>query len=58
MKNALVTGGSRGIGRAVCVKLAELGYHVIVNYMSSEKSAAETLALISGAGSTGELLCF
>lgn len=31
MKYALVTGGSRGIGRAVCVKLAQMGYHVIIN---------------------------
>ena len=32
MKYALVTGGSRGIGQAVCLKLAEMGYHIPVSY--------------------------
>ena len=36
MKDALVTGGSRGIGRAVCIKLAEQGYNILVNYKSNE----------------------
>lgn len=58
MNNALVTGGSRGIGRAVCVKLAQMGYHVIVNYVSNDAEAAKTLELIKEAGSTGELLKF
>ena len=56
MKCALVTGGSRGIGRAICVKLAQMGYHVIVNYVSNEGEAIKTLQLIEEAGSTGELL--
>ncbi len=58
MKCALVTGGSRGIGRAICVKLAQMGYHVIVNYVSNEVEAIKTLQLIEEAGSTGELLKF
>lgn len=58
MKCALVTGGSRGIGRAICVKLAQMGYHVIVNYVSNEGEAIKTLQLIEEAGSTGELLKF
>ena len=58
MKYALVTGGSRGIGRAVSVKLASMGYHIIVNYVSNEAQAVETLKLIEEAGSTGELLKF
>ena len=35
MKYALVTGGSRGIGRGICVKLASDGYHVLINYRSN-----------------------
>ena len=58
MKCALVTGGSRGIGRAICVKLAQMGYHVIVNYVSNEGEAIKTLQLIEEASSTGELLKF
>ena len=46
MKYALVTGGSRGIGRAVCIKLAGMGYHVLINYHSNEEEALTTLALV------------
>jgi len=53
-----VTGGSRGIGRAVCVKLAKMGYSVIINYMSNDAAAEETLAMVREAGSDGELLKF
>lgn len=55
MKYALVTGGSRGIGRAVCERLAQEGYHVIINYASNETEARRTLDLIGG---QGELLPF
>lgn len=58
MKYALVTGGSRGIGRAVCIKLAQMGYHVLINYVSNEEEAARTLELVREAGQTGELLRF
>lgn len=58
MKYALVTGGSRGIGRAVCVRLAALGYHVIINYVADRHAAEETLALARQAGGDGELLQF
>ena len=58
MKTALVTGGSRGIGRAICVKFASLGYHVIVNYVSNDDAARSTLEDITKAGGTGELLKF
>ncbi len=58
MKYAMVTGGSRGIGRAVCVKLAQMGYNVIVNYVSNDAEAEKTLSLIREAGGEGELLKF
>ena len=55
MKYALVTGGSRGIGRAITVKLAQEGYQVIINYTSNQTEAEKTLASING---QGELLPF
>lgn len=55
---ALVTGGSRGIGRAVCVRLASQGFHVIINYVSNDAAALETLRLVEEAGGSGELLKF
>ncbi|MDR1592556.1 MAG: 3-oxoacyl-ACP reductase FabG [Prevotellaceae bacterium] len=58
MKNVLVTGGSRGIGRAISVLLARKGYHVIVNYVSNRAAADETLAQINAVGGSGELLRF
>ncbi|MCQ2228414.1 MAG: 3-oxoacyl-ACP reductase FabG [Bacteroidales bacterium] len=58
MKYALVTGGSRGIGRAVCVKLASQGYHVLINYVSNQAKAEETLALTKEAGTEGEIIKF
>ncbi len=57
-KYALVTGGSRGIGKAVCVKLAEDGYYVIVNYKSNKTEAENTLSVIKNNGGNGELLKF
>jgi len=57
-KIAVVTGGSRGIGRATSVALAEAGAHVLVNYRSNEAAAKETLALIEKVGGQGELLGF
>lgn len=58
MKYALVTGGSRGIGRAICIKLAQMGYHVIINYVSNHSEAEKTLQLVKEVGSDGELLKF
>lgn len=58
MKYALITGGSRGIGRAVCVKLAQMGYHIIINCVSNTAEAEKTLELVRHAGQDGEILKF
>jgi 3-oxoacyl-[acyl-carrier protein] reductase len=58
MKYALVTGGSRGLGRAICLKLSEMGYPVIINYASNKEAALETKQLIEEKGGTAELLPF
>ena len=58
MEYALVTGGSRGIGRAICIKLAQLGYKILINYVSNIDEAKKTLTLVKEAGSDGEILCF
>jgi 3-oxoacyl-[acyl-carrier protein] reductase len=55
---ALVTGGSRGIGRAICLELARSGSYVVVNFRSNKKAAEETLELIHQAGGMGETVCF
>ena len=55
---ALVTGGSRGIGRAICKTLAEVGYPVVITCRSNREAAEETLALVGETGSDGEILCF
>jgi 3-oxoacyl-[acyl-carrier protein] reductase len=58
MKYALVTGGSRGIGRAVSVKLAEMGFFVLINYHTNQQEAELTLQQVRDQGSDGELLKF
>ena len=58
MKYALVTGGSRGLGRAVCLRLAEQGYPVLINFKSNEEAALETKKLVEDVGGQAELLPF
>lgn len=59
MKCALITGGSRGIGRAICDKISQdSDYHILINYNSNETAAKETLAIVNANGNTGELLPF
>ena len=55
---ALVTGGSRGIGRAICVALGRRGAKVIVNYASREDAARATAELVSAAGGTAAVAGF
>jgi 3-oxoacyl-[acyl-carrier protein] reductase len=50
MSVAIVTGGSRGIGRAVAVKLAADGHQVVINYAGNEQAAAETVAAVAEQG--------
>lgn len=59
MKCALVTGASRGIGRAIAIQLSkDLNLHILINYASNKAAAEETLSLIQQGGGTGELLHF
>jgi len=58
MRYALVTGGSRGIGRAICLKLSSMGYSVIINYYSNQVAADETRDQIISAGGEASLLKF
>jgi 3-oxoacyl-[acyl-carrier protein] reductase len=58
MKYALVTGGSRGIGRAIAIKLASQGLPVVINYRSNQEAAQATLDEIVAAGGQAELLPF
>ncbi len=58
MKHVLVTGGSRGIGRAICLKMAGLGHHVLINYNKSKEEAEQTLRQVMDGGGSGELIQF
>ena len=59
MKSALITGGSRGIGKAICVQLSkDSNYHIIINYHSNKAAAQDTLKLVQENGATGEILQF
>ncbi len=57
-KYALVTGGSRGIGKAVCEELASMGYTILINYRSNREEAEKTLEAVRNQGSDGILLKF
>jgi 3-oxoacyl-[acyl-carrier protein] reductase len=58
MKYALVTGGSRGIGRAICLRLADMGYNILINYVSNDSNAQEVLDLVRAKGVSSEVLKF
>ena len=55
---ALVTGGSRGIGRVVALRLAAAGATVVVNYRENAPAAEETVRLIAAAGGRASAACF
>jgi 3-oxoacyl-[acyl-carrier protein] reductase len=50
---ALVTGASKGIGRAISVEMARCGYTVIINYLSDAEGARQTLAMVEQQGGAG-----
>jgi len=58
MKYALITGASRGLGKAIALRLAKDGFAVIINYQSNREAAEDTLKQVQEAGGTGELLPF
>lgn len=55
---ALVTGGSRGIGRAICLQLADQGHNILINFASNETAALETKALVEEKGVSAEIIKF
>ena len=55
---AIVTGGSRGIGRAIALRLAQLDHAVIVNYLRNADAAAEVRGWLAGSGARSVLLDF
>ncbi|MBC7487723.1 MAG: 3-oxoacyl-ACP reductase FabG [Cytophagaceae bacterium] len=57
-KFALVTGGSRGIGREVCLELAEMGFDILVNYQGNKTEADKTVVLIQEKGRQAEAIQF
>jgi 3-oxoacyl-[acyl-carrier protein] reductase len=58
MKYALITGASRGLGKAIALRLAKDGLSVIINYQSNKEAAEDTLRQVQEAGGIGELLPF
>jgi 3-oxoacyl-[acyl-carrier protein] reductase len=58
MEYALVTGGSRGIGKAICLRLADMGYNIIINYTSNDEEAHKTQELIKAKGVDAILMKF
>lgn len=58
MRNALVTGGSGNIGSAICVRLSDMGFKILVHYNSNSVAATETLRQIEENGGMGEIIQF
>jgi 3-oxoacyl-[acyl-carrier protein] reductase len=58
MRYALVTGGSRGIGRAICTGLAKNDFFILINYLRNKTEAETTLQLVRDCGGQGEIIQF
>ncbi|WP_417881894.1 3-oxoacyl-ACP reductase FabG [Xanthomarina gelatinilytica] len=59
MKCALITGGSRGIGKAICKQLAiDTDYHILINYNNNKEAALDTLKEVEAEGNTGDIIQF
>ena len=58
MEYALVTGASRGIGKAICLRLADMGYNILLNYTSNDEEAHKTEALLKEKGVDVQLMKF
>ena len=57
-KVAVVTGGSRGIGRAICIRLASMGALVYINYVSRSSAAEQTQQIIAENGGRSQIIGF
>ncbi|MBI5556874.1 MAG: 3-oxoacyl-ACP reductase FabG [Deltaproteobacteria bacterium] len=57
-KTAIITGASKGIGRAICVELARSGSYTVINYLRDRQGAEQTLAMVEGEGGRGEICRF
>ena len=58
MKYSLVTGGSRGLGRAICIRLSQMGIPVLINYQSNQQAAEEVRDIILAQGGQASLIKF
>jgi 3-oxoacyl-[acyl-carrier protein] reductase len=58
VKYALVTGGSRGIGRSICTRLAEMGYNILLNYRNNDLEAEKTKIIVESNNVICKLLKF
>jgi 3-oxoacyl-[acyl-carrier protein] reductase len=57
-KTAIITGGTRGIGKAIAIELARSGYHIVANYHSNAASARETRMAVKAIGGTIDTIAF
>ncbi|MFV2004119.1 MAG: 3-oxoacyl-ACP reductase FabG, partial [Gammaproteobacteria bacterium] len=58
MKSVLITGSSRGIGKAIALRLAKDGYHVVLHYCTNQEAAEQALVEITNDGGNGHIVQF